>query len=125
MRHFASFLSLLMVIASYGASSLHVERLLCENLEQPLGIDNVHPHFSWQTESEVTGARQTAYELQVKKGDRYETLRKDDQNGNNSVLTFTFDPLETDAVRFIFKKNAAPQYPNAAQLGEIEIYGEN
>lgn len=71
------------------------------------------------------GGYATAYELQVKKGDRYETLRKDDQNGNNSVLTFTFDPLETDAVRFIFKKNAAPQYPNAAQLGEIEIYGEN
>ncbi len=65
MRHFASFLSLLMVTASYGASSLHVERLLCENLMQPLGIDNVHPHFSWQTASEETGARQTAYELQV------------------------------------------------------------
>ena len=59
------FLSVIMAIASYGESSLHVSQLLCENMSQPLGIDNVHPHFSWQSSSEVTGACQTAYELQV------------------------------------------------------------
>ena len=47
------------------AASLQVARLYCENLSQPLGIDNVHPHFSWQIASDVTGARQTAYEIQM------------------------------------------------------------
>lgn len=60
------FLSVIMAMASYGASSsLQVKRMYCENLVQPLGIDNVHPHFSWQTVSEMTGDRQTAYEIQM------------------------------------------------------------
>ena len=60
------FLSVIMGMASYGASSsLQVKRMYCENLVQPLGIDNVHPHFSWQTVSEMTGDRQTAYEIQM------------------------------------------------------------
>lgn len=59
-------LSVIMGVASYGASSsLQVKRMCCENLVQPLGIDNVHPHFSWQTVSEMTGDRQTAYEIQM------------------------------------------------------------
>lgn len=59
-------LSVIMGVASYGASSsLQVKRLLCENLSQPLGIDNLTPHFSWQIASQVAGARQSDYELQV------------------------------------------------------------
>lgn len=65
MRLFAVFLSVFIAISSKGAASLQVTRLYCENLSQPLGIDNVYPHFSWQIASEVTGARQTAYEIQI------------------------------------------------------------
>ncbi|MBO7655723.1 MAG: discoidin domain-containing protein, partial [Kiritimatiellae bacterium] len=65
-----------------------------------------------------------AYELQVKKGDQYVTVRKDDDNGNNGVIEFILEPVETDTVRFVFKKNASDAYPNAAQLGEIEIYAD-
>ncbi|SEW54030.1 alpha-L-rhamnosidase [Chitinophaga arvensicola] len=40
-------------------------RLKCEHLPTPLGIDAVHPRFSWQLEDSRSGARQTAYQIKV------------------------------------------------------------
>ncbi|MBV9342018.1 MAG: family 78 glycoside hydrolase catalytic domain [Acidobacteria bacterium] len=53
-------------------SSLHLafgqakaERLTCNSLITPLGIDMKPPKLSWQLRDERQGARQTAYEVQV------------------------------------------------------------
>lgn len=48
-----------------NSSSLAVSNLLCENMEQPLGIDTTTPHFSWQLNSGDNKAKQKAYEIQV------------------------------------------------------------
>jgi len=57
-----------MLIASLLAvscqNSLTVYDLKCEGLEQPLGIDNVNPHFSWKTASEKPVVQQS-YEIEV------------------------------------------------------------
>lgn len=39
--------------------------LRCEEMETPLGIDTPQPRLSWQLDDRRTGARQTAYRLQV------------------------------------------------------------
>src|SRR4051812_2081549 len=40
-------------------------RLRLEYLENPLGIDEVHPRFSWYLDDARPGARQSAYQIQV------------------------------------------------------------
>ena len=47
------------------ASTLRPERLTCENLENPLGIDIEKPRFSWTFVLEGRNQRQTAYEIVV------------------------------------------------------------
>ncbi|WP_245850758.1 glycoside hydrolase family 78 protein [Paenibacillus herberti] len=48
-----------------NAVTLTVKGLTCEYRKQPLGIDTVHPRFSWKLESTERGALQTGYRLQV------------------------------------------------------------
>jgi len=49
-----------------AADSLHAPgHLRCEELETPLGIDTPQPHFSWQLVDSRTGAKQTAWQIQV------------------------------------------------------------
>ncbi|MDD4778785.1 MAG: alpha-L-rhamnosidase N-terminal domain-containing protein, partial [Fermentimonas sp.] len=51
-----------------GCSSdgvIYVQNLKCENLNNPLGINNLNPRFSWINISEQNGAYQTAYQILV------------------------------------------------------------
>jgi len=43
---------------------MEVIHLRCENLENPLGIDEKKPRLSWKLKSDRYGARQTAYQIQ-------------------------------------------------------------
>jgi HEAT repeat protein len=70
------------------------------------------------------GGYATAFDVQVKKGAEYKTVFTADANREAQAANVTFDPVETDAVRFVFRKNANPAYPNAAQLGELEVYAQ-
>lgn len=47
-----------------AAESYMPESLMCENLADPIAIDNVQPHFSWKNKPSCLKA-QTAYEIQV------------------------------------------------------------
>ena len=40
-------------------------QLRCDSLVNPLGIDDPHPVFSWQLQSDTAGAKQTAYRVEV------------------------------------------------------------
>lgn len=40
-------------------------QLKCEGLKNPLGIDNVSPHFSWQWQTTEANTTQTAYQILV------------------------------------------------------------
>jgi alpha-L-rhamnosidase len=48
-----------------AAQSRKPERLECESLVTPLGVDTKQPVLSWQLRDDRKGARQTAYEIQV------------------------------------------------------------
>lgn len=59
-----------------AASEISLSHLRCEYLENPLGIDVVHPHLSWELHSSERGSRQVAYQiivsedsLQLKRGE--------------------------------------------------------
>jgi alpha-L-rhamnosidase len=43
----------------------HVGGLLCENLDNPIGIDAMQPRFSWQLSSDKRNIMQSAYEIRV------------------------------------------------------------
>lgn len=64
----------------------------------------------------------TAFDLQVKVGTAYKTVYTTENNRNSQAVNVTFAPVETDTVRFVFRKNANSAYPTAAQLSELEVY---
>lgn len=51
-------------LQGYTKTPMRVEDLRCENLKNPIAIDNVNPHFSWKIVSDKS-KRQVAYEIQV------------------------------------------------------------
>lgn len=48
-----------------GLAQVAVNSLRCEYLENPIGIDESHPRFTWQLASEEPGISQTAYQMAV------------------------------------------------------------
>ena len=59
-------LFLLQSIALIGQTVCYdVCELKCENLVNPLGIDNMRPHFSWKLTSLAENQSQSAYEIEV------------------------------------------------------------
>ena len=55
----------LMLNGLQGKSQVTVNNLRCEYLDNPLGIDEARPRFTWQLTSEKSGMSQTAYQLSV------------------------------------------------------------
>ena len=60
---FGAWLALLLIACQ--SSDLRVEKLLCEGLENPMGMAKVEPRFSWQMRSDMQADRQTAYQILV------------------------------------------------------------
>lgn len=67
MKTLLLFLSLLLFPLAHpeASAAAKVYDLRCENLREPLAVDTKTPRFSWKTESEQQGFRQTAYQLVV------------------------------------------------------------
>ncbi len=57
-----SFLCFILFIHS-GSAQVTIKNLKCEYLVNPLGIDEPHPRFTWQIETEESGFSQKAYRL--------------------------------------------------------------
>src|SRR5580704_10102169 len=55
----------LVPITTLFAASLRVDRLRCEYLQNPIGIDTPQPRLSWILKSEIRGEKQTAYRVFV------------------------------------------------------------
>lgn len=60
--------SLSIILLTLGCSQkshLSVTDPKCENLKEPLGINTLHPRFSWKNSSENEGAKQTAFQIVI------------------------------------------------------------
>ena len=55
----------MIVYGNENTSPFYLAELKCENLIDPLGIDNVTPHFSWKLKGDGWKGGQTYYEIQV------------------------------------------------------------
>jgi alpha-L-rhamnosidase len=53
----------LTMVTGCSSGKPHLYDLRCENLRDPLGIDNISPRFSWKIRSSRNGARQNAYQI--------------------------------------------------------------
>lgn len=67
MPSFLFFLALLLpsVFSAWGAESLSVYNLRCENRVDPVGIDKTTPRFSWKFSSSKNGTEQKACQIMV------------------------------------------------------------
>jgi len=62
---FLPFLFLLGILNFQSSAQTKVTNLKCEYLQNPIGIDETHPRFTWQLESEKPGSFQKAFQLAV------------------------------------------------------------
>ena len=70
MNKWTTFGVLLLILSVWGCRmtkppDLKVEKLRCEYLENPLGIDTLEPRLSWKLASDMRGQKQTAYRILV------------------------------------------------------------
>ena len=75
-------------------------RLLCDYLENPLGIDNPNPRLSWQLNDSRQGAKQTAFQIWVgtdslgvvnEKGNQWNTGK---QLSDKTLLSYKGEALQ-------------------------------
>ena len=60
-----SFAIIIIGTSCVSSNYLQVYDLSCENLTNPIGIDNTKPHFSWKLSSKRNGTEQKAYTILV------------------------------------------------------------
>ena len=59
-------LLLFIFLSTLAHSQVHVDKLTCENLIDPIGIDILQPQFSWQLNSFNRNTLQLAFEIRVR-----------------------------------------------------------
>jgi alpha-L-rhamnosidase len=86
-----------------SAQPVNVENLRCEYRENPLGIDNLKPRFSWNLSCQQRGQYQTAYQILVASSP--EKLEKNSADlwdsgkitsAQNAQIFYNGKPLESD-----------------------------
>lgn len=70
-----------------AANTLSVGSLKCEYLENPEGIDVLHPRLTWQLQSSIRGKRQTAYQVLVASSEEILDANKGDLWDSGKVLS--------------------------------------
>ncbi len=65
MKNLFFYIILLGMISCKPYSTIEVKTLQCEALNNPLGIDNISPHFSWLLQNGKLNSKQTAYQILV------------------------------------------------------------
>ena len=56
---------MIMLLINQTNFSMTVQSTICEGESRPLGLETLHPRFSWILFSDEQGQRQTAYQLQI------------------------------------------------------------
>jgi alpha-L-rhamnosidase len=87
--------SILQIIFFCGFAQISVSSLLTNNLNNPIGIDNASPRFSWQMLTEKRNSVQTAYEIKITS--RKKSIWSSGKiNSDQSVmLTYQGKPLQS------------------------------
>lgn len=94
-------LLVLMLISVFGiAQSAYVKDLKINQLSNPLGLDDVKPHFSWKIESSKQSVEQTQYQIKVWTENTNQKIILWDSgkvNSSNSIyIPYQGPPLESN-----------------------------
>jgi len=96
MRH----LILLLTLCTYSFLSyaqLSIDHLLTEGLNNPMGIGEVHPRFSWQIHNPTRNTQQTAYEIKVSDQKKKTVWHSGKVSSDSSVhVVYKGNPLRSD-----------------------------
>ena len=65
----------------------------------------------------------TKFDLQAKVGDAYQRVGGSEENRNARSFKAEFAPVATDTIRLVIRASANPEFPTAAQVSELEVYG--
>ncbi|MCD7971004.1 MAG: glycoside hydrolase family 78 protein [Alistipes sp.] len=101
--------------------------LRCENLVEPLAIDNVQPRFSWKITSGVNGFRQSAYQLVVlcKNSDGIEETVWDSgkvKSDKSVLVRYDGQPLDQSSI-YYWKVRIWDGKGKVSQWSEENIFG--
>ncbi len=92
---------ILQIIVAVGHSQIKVDQLLCENRDNPIGLDNHSPHFTWKLSSNRRNAMQAAYEIRVSNASKDLKWSSGKIQSARSVhVSYGGAPLESDSKYF-------------------------
>ena len=80
----------LIFLSILGCSPSNISKIVdlkCENLRNPLGINTLHPRFSWKNISDKEGTQQTAYQILVASNTNNLSEEKADLWNSGKVLS--------------------------------------
>lgn len=87
---------LLQLSAVITYAQVKVQKLLTENLANPVGIDITHPRFSWQLAGTARNIRQAAYEITVTDASKNSIWKTGRVNSDSSVqVIYKGTPLKS------------------------------
>jgi len=103
---------------SFGlyAEQVKVVQLLCENKQNPLGIDIRNPMLSWQLRSEDNGISQTAYEIVV-------TQNINNFNSNDYVVWRSGKIISDQSVHVVYAGSTL--YSKQKYYWKVRIWDKN
>jgi alpha-L-rhamnosidase len=84
---------LLSISVFFASAQTEVSVLQCENLLDPIGIDVIHPRFSWQLNSLDRNAKQVGYEIRISRNRELLQAGKD--------VTWTSGKVNSDQSQYI------------------------
>ena len=118
------FLAMLLAAVPVFSQSSRPEKLRCESLASPLGVDAKQPVFSWELHDSRFGAKQTAYQLEVASSEKLLSSEKPDiwdsgriQSDRSIGIAFAGKPLKP-STRYYWRvrvwDHAGKPYPVSA-----------
>jgi alpha-L-rhamnosidase len=101
-------------------SIINVYDLRCEYKKNPLGIDVMHPRFSWKIHSDKRGCMQSAYRLQVAIDDSYDDILWDTGKiiTDKSIHVEYNGPILQSGKRYFYRIKVWDQKDNNSEWSE-------
>ncbi|MBD1363248.1 family 78 glycoside hydrolase catalytic domain [Mucilaginibacter sp. ZT4R22] len=65
MRRIFTLVTVFTLVATFAQAQISVNKILCENRTNPIGLDNAQPRFTWELASAGHNVSQTAYQVRV------------------------------------------------------------
>lgn len=87
-----------LLFTSCQGSSTRITNLRVQSAVAPLAVEDVNPMFSWQMVSEITGQKQTAYQIVVTRESDGEIVWDSErtENGESNNIRYNGDLLEAE-----------------------------